>query len=298
MKVKKSLNRVLAFGIMAIMVLVVFSGTAPAAGPVYDKWDTSVDLLGWRQNTAWTHVEVVDTGGNPGGCLYTSSDGSPGGTTYYAGACSEKSELSGDFGFAAMIEITFDLKVSSNSYDVNGIFLRFRYQDSSHNGWRLLLTTSPSYDTWVGYTVQFDPEWTDAEATAAGWIQEPNGASFSDTMANVYTTEIRMEGNAAMFAFIDNFKMNWGPTTGDINDYIQNIPDNCFKNNPEQRKNAFENKLNAVQQMIDNGEYQDAINKLEHDIKDKVEKWITCPGPQQDLYNMIDELIAYLESLL
>jgi hypothetical protein len=87
------------------------------------------------------------------------------------------------------------------------------------------------------------------------------------------------------------------PTTDMINDEIQDIPDECFKNNPDNRKNTFENKLEAVQALIDAEDYAGAINKLENDIKDKIEKWITCPDAQVEIIAMIDALIAYLLTL-
>lgn len=295
---RKVLGKGLAACIVLMLVLVIFSGTASAAAPVYDDWEVAGDVSGWRRNTANTDIMQASPGGNPNGYLYSESTGPFGGGIFYAGAAAEKSELSGNFGFAPMIKISFDLNVFSTSQDVDRVDLRFRYHDAFYNGWRLLLTTSPTRDTWITYYVELDPTWTDADATAAGWIQESGSPSFSDTMADVYYTEIRLQGNAMIYCGIDNFRMNWHPTVDDINDYIQNLPDNCFKNNPENRKNAFENKLNAVQNMIDNGDYQGAIDKLLNDILDKVDKWITCPGAQQDLYDMINSLIAYLQSLL
>ena len=59
-----------------------------------------------------------------------------------------------------------------------------------------------------------------------------------------------------------------GPTT--INEYIQALSDDCFSKNAKNQKKTFENKLTEVQQMIDAGYYQDAINKLVHDIRPKV----------------------------
>lgn len=88
-----------------------------------------------------------------------------------------------------------------------------------------------------------------------------------------------------------------------IENYIQGLPDPCFKNNPDQRKNALHNKLVEVQALIDAGAYQEAIDKLTHDIRPKVDgegnnDWITCPEAQEDLVAMIDALIKYLEGRL
>jgi hypothetical protein len=92
-----------------------------------------------------------------------------------------------------------------------------------------------------------------------------------------------------------------------IIEYILNLPDECFKNNPDQRKNSLVNKLEEVREMILNGEYEDAISKLKDDIRSKMDgsidgdpnnDWITCEDAQFDLTEMIDRLIEYLESLL
>lgn len=88
-----------------------------------------------------------------------------------------------------------------------------------------------------------------------------------------------------------------------LNDYIQDLSDEAFKNNPEQRKNALENKLNGVWSKIDNQEYQEAINKLQNDIRakadgdKKAQDWIIDPEAQQEICRMVDELIAYVNSL-
>ena len=92
-----------------------------------------------------------------------------------------------------------------------------------------------------------------------------------------------------------------------MDDYIQDLPDDAFKNNPDQRKNAFSEKLAEVIELIDAGEYQEAIDKLQHDIRAKADgyvdghpknDWITDPEAQEEICTMIDDLIAYLETLL
>ncbi len=293
---------------------VMASGTASAAAPNHDGWDVSGDFAGWRQNTAKTNIAVIDTGGNPDGYLYSESTGYFGWNNYYAGACSEKAELSGDFGFAPSVQVSVDLKVSSNTVNFNGVYLRFRYQDATYNGWRYLFTDTPVYDAWVTYSVAFDPTWTDVDARAAGWVTDEDvhpsaepSEPFAVTMADVYYTEIRFEANGYVQGCIDNFHLDVAVTTGDIDDYIQNLPPECFKNNPGNRKNTFHLKLGEVQTLIDNGEYQAAINKLQNDIRAKMDgslggnpnnDWISCPEAQADLCAMIDALIAYLQTLL
>jgi PKD repeat protein len=94
---------------------------------------------------------------------------------------------------------------------------------------------------------------------------------------------------------------------GAIDDYIQNSADDAFKNNPGQRRNAFSEKLAEATELIDAADYQDAIDMLQHDIRAKVDgsvdgnpknDWITDPEVQQEICAMIDDLIAFLETLL
>ena len=71
------------------------------------------------------------------------------------------------------------------------------------------MTDSPAIGEWVTYTVTIDPNWSDSEAASQGWLQESSPSeNFSDTMANVYTAEVRLEGTGHIFACIDNFTVD------------------------------------------------------------------------------------------
>jgi len=92
-----------------------------------------------------------------------------------------------------------------------------------------------------------------------------------------------------------------------VDDNIQDLPDDAFKINPDQRKNALSEKLDEVNGLIEAGEYQEAIEKLQNDIRAKadgyvdgnpVNDWIIDPDEQQERCMMVDDLIAYLETLL
>lgn len=93
---------------------------------------------------------------------------------------------------------------------------------------------------------------------------------------------------------------------GDIHDYIQNLPDTAFKNNPDNRREALKNKLDTIMHAIEDGDYQGATSKLVS-LRAKMDgtvdgdpnnDWITDPTAQQDLTAMIDALIGYLQTLL
>jgi uncharacterized delta-60 repeat protein len=93
----------------------------------------------------------------------------------------------------------------------------------------------------------------------------------------------------------------------DLDDYISSQPGTAFKNNPTNRKNAFSNKIEEVMDLIDTGEYENAIDKLERDIRAKADgsmggnprnDWVTDPDAQEDICQFVDDLISYLETLI
>ncbi len=92
-----------------------------------------------------------------------------------------------------------------------------------------------------------------------------------------------------------------------INDYIQGLPDDAFKEKPEQRKKAFNNMFSALNNKLANEEYRGVIMDLMHNIRQKADghvdgslknDWIVNPTAQEHICWKIDALIAYLETLL
>ncbi|MFC1945172.1 right-handed parallel beta-helix repeat-containing protein [Chloroflexota bacterium] len=86
-----------------------------------------------------------------------------------------------------------------------------------------------------------------------------------------------------------------------ISEYIQDLPEGSFNKNAEQRKQALENKLDAVKNQIQAGAFQGANNKLLNDIRAKMDgesnDWIVSGSAQETLRTMIDTLVAHLEYL-
>ncbi|MCP8322911.1 MAG: PKD domain-containing protein [Candidatus Methylarchaceae archaeon HK02M2] len=92
-----------------------------------------------------------------------------------------------------------------------------------------------------------------------------------------------------------------------INEYIQNLPDEVFKNNPSQRKKALSNMLSAINDMIVDEEWNGAIKDLRNNMREKSDgfidgrlnnDWIIDQAVQQEVCMMIDDLVAYLETFL
>jgi len=92
-----------------------------------------------------------------------------------------------------------------------------------------------------------------------------------------------------------------------INDYIQGLPDDAFKNNPDQRKKSLSNIFSAIDDMLDDEEYSGAVHHLRHNIREKTDgfvdgspknDWITNSTAQEHICWKMDALIAYLETLI
>jgi 1-phosphatidylinositol phosphodiesterase len=90
-----------------------------------------------------------------------------------------------------------------------------------------------------------------------------------------------------------------------VNDFIQGLPESCFKGQAAQRKNALSNKLMAIMSSLEAGNTNGAIEKLLQDIRAKTDgsvdghpdnDWIVCEEAQGDLCMILDELVRYLRS--
>ncbi|MBL4850051.1 MAG: fibronectin type III domain-containing protein, partial [Planctomycetes bacterium] len=169
---------------------------ATTLSPTTDAWDSGV-LNGWVGNTAWTTVTAPGTGGNPAGYLRAV------GTNGWSGAFNLGSAYTGDLATIGVRRANIDVKCFTGTF--SAAYLRVRYRDSTFNGWRYLLTGSPLVGTWQSFQVNFDPSWSDAEAIAAGWTQEATSPSFSATMGDVYSMEIRLTGSGEVG--LDNFQL-------------------------------------------------------------------------------------------
>jgi hypothetical protein len=194
----------LFFLITAFMMLL--SHATQGATCYYEGWDGG-SLADWTANTTQTVVELRTTGGNPDGYVHTYIENAGG--TWDAGAVSRLPEVTGDYIAGKIHRVSFDVQYIAGDFDA--LWFRVRYMDATFNGWKFPLTNVFPLGTWISYTIDFDPTWSDAEAIAAGWIQESASPSFSTTMSDVYTAEVRISGEGEIEAGIDNFHLYCGP---------------------------------------------------------------------------------------
>ncbi len=92
-----------------------------------------------------------------------------------------------------------------------------------------------------------------------------------------------------------------------LNSSIQGLPDSAFDKNAKERKTALSNKLNAVLNQINSRAYQGAIDKLNNDIKPKMDgcmggnpddDWIIDCSAQKMLIKIINQIIAKLDKII
>jgi len=198
------------------------AGTQANAAPVsgyMEGWNTLGDTAGWDANTIVSSIFVQPhTSSLTDGYLETRGDGR---NSFDIGAKTQLPDATGDFG-GGVWNVGVDLAFLSEGFNGAGSFddawLRFRYQDSSHNGWNYSL--SNIFDTdWNTFSVTFDTSWNDATAMANGWLPDNmsvnpsanSSESWAITMSDVYTTEIRLSGEGLLIGGIDNFKLTAVP---------------------------------------------------------------------------------------
>jgi PKD repeat protein len=91
------------------------------------------------------------------------------------------------------------------------------------------------------------------------------------------------------------------------NEYIQGLDPGCFKGNADQRKAAFDNMFDALDDMLADEEYNGMIQALRNNIREKADgsvdgksgnDWITDIDAQTEICQKIDDITLYLEYLL
>lgn len=72
-------------------------------------------------------------------------------------------------------------------------------------------------------------------------------------------------------------------STALLHDAVASIPDAAFENNPDQRRSALYNKINALRSQIESEAFQGATKKLENDIIPSLEMWLIDDYPTDDV---------------
>jgi len=184
--------------IFVSVIVAVLLGVLPAlADSVLEEWNSG-SLNGWMANTLDNTVEWVSEGGVDNSGFLSSQS-----VLGLVGALQYSEPYIGDYGALGYVTVQCSLRFFTPGF--TDVRFRVRYLDSSHNGWYIPLTEDFSTGEWRTVTKQFDPNWSDEDAMAAGWVQEPVSGTFAETMANVYTCGIRVLGVENLGMGIDNF---------------------------------------------------------------------------------------------
>ena len=93
----------------------------------------------------------------------------------------------------------------------------------------------------------------------------------------------------------------------DLNVYIQDLDNGCFKSNSDTRKNAINNIFSALNSKLSQEKYYGVINSLNQNIRQKTDglidgkignDWITDQEIQIQICTMIDNISDYLRTFL
>lgn len=200
----------------SILALAVFGVSFPSVTcgdfAYFEGWDEG-NTNGWGGNTIFSNVERDEFVGNPAASLFLQRDLDNLFTDF--GTTTQLPDVTGNF--SAVDELSFSFDALYGVGDFRETLLRFRFQDSSFNGW--YLAVDETFESgWQEYSVTLDTNWTDAEAMANGWVNETQGVvSWQQLMTDVFTTEIRIGafmGEAEVH--IDNVRLRSVPEPNSI----------------------------------------------------------------------------------
>lgn len=91
-----------------------------------------------------------------------------------------------------------------------------------------------------------------------------------------------------------------------LDDYIQALADDAFNKHADKRREILGNWLDDIADLIADGLYDEAEDRLVHNIRAKADgsvdgnphnDWIVDPDAQQVICDMVDEIVDYLNSL-
>ena len=180
--------------------------TSAGAADNYSQTWSGGSTENWTANTSDSTVTHILGSGLPPGSLYAHTNGN----FDYGFFNGTDTALKGSFA-AGLWTVSLDLAVGLDSAHN---WLRFRYQDSTFNGWRYdfgaLAGQSSDNILWHALSVSFDTTWSDAQAMAHGWSQEGGPVvSWAQNMSNAYGTELRLQRNTSNGddALMDNFRL-------------------------------------------------------------------------------------------
>jgi hypothetical protein len=92
-----------------------------------------------------------------------------------------------------------------------------------------------------------------------------------------------------------------------MNEYIQSLPDEAFRKNADKKRNALEMMISALHDMVDEGDFNGAIQDMQNNMLSKVDgfmggnpkdDWIIDPVAQEELAQKLNDICQYLALFL
>ena len=150
---------------LVVVIAVLFVAVAPSAaqdcpGATQEGWDSG-DVNLWH-GLAGTGVLAPTTGGTPGGYLEAKKDSN------FVWIANGSPPWSGDWVAGEIREILIDVNVLGGD-GITGPSFQIR-KDPASNGWWFNNSGVIANDgQWHSFTAPISPDWSDAQAAAAGW---------------------------------------------------------------------------------------------------------------------------------
>ena len=203
-------------------------------------------------------------------------------------------------GGSKLIQLTDNISYYGDKYDAGELHFKFHH-DNSLFGIHFRDSTLPglqgilfAIDLWSGkvgrypgiiYTTYTLNQWTELKVfynISLGWMFEINGVRFGDGYSFSFEHEnpsglefiqwrSAYSGGGYGYLRLDDIAFYYVPF--DITQFkvnIQTSPDECWKKPAQNRKNTITNKLTELQELIDMENFEDAYDKLLHEIKPKL----------------------------
>ena len=182
----------------------------PPAAVYHTSFDRFTEANDWMM-LPQCRIHYQGRQGNPEGYLEGSCPDAPADREIVVGLRTESAGLSGDYGGTRW---TISVDLSLRKGDTGDVWLMFHYRGLDgwlFNGWRYPLAKG-LVTRWQTYEVSFDPNWTDEQARAQGWQQEPLDGflspSWSTCMQRVGAVDLLLYASGAPVLGIDNFTLS------------------------------------------------------------------------------------------
>ena len=168
-------------------------------------------MNGWERASSNFVVEYRSDGGNPGGWIKAGANDT-------SGFITKTGPFIGNYQDAGYREIAVDFRADLLQLTNFKPEMILRASPSVA-GWRYeFVDLKVEAGTWQPLAAPVDPDWSDAQAQAAGWVRDTGPAiSFADTLCQVWVVGVRLRYPPITAA-------HWGIDNFELRTTAQNVP--------------------------------------------------------------------------